>query len=341
MTDRSFRTALVAGGAGFVGSHLCDRLIADGLRVICMDSLLTSTLDNLRELLREPHFSFIEHDIVQPLPAELRADLVFNMACAASPPLYQLDPIHTMMTSVVGTNNLLVFAAETGARLLQASTSEVYGNPTLHPQPEHYFGNVNPIGPRACYDEGKRAAETLCFDYLRHGLADVRVGRIFNTYGPRLRACDGRVISNMVSQALADESITIYGDGSQTRSFCYVEDLLEGLLRLAFYEEALEHPVNIGNPQEISIAEVAELVRRLVGSDAPIIFCPLPVDDPCRRCPDITVATRLLAWQPKIDLQDGLKRTISWFRENSERTAHSMVLRASSSSTDRTIKIER
>jgi len=341
MTDRSFRTALVAGGAGFVGSHLCERLVADGLRVVCMDSLLTSTLDNLGELLREPRFSFIEHDIIQPLPAGLRADLVFNMACAASPPLYQLDPIHTMMTSVVGTNNLLVFAAETGARLLQASTSEVYGNPTLHPQPEHYFGNVNPIGPRACYDEGKRAAETLCFDYLRHGLADVRVSRIFNTYGPRLRACDGRVISNMVSQALADEPITIYGDGRQTRSFCYVDDLVEGLLRLASYEEALEHPVNVGNPQEISIVEVAELVQRLVGSDAPIIFCPLPVDDPCRRRPDITVATKLLAWQPKVDLPDGLMRTISWFRENRGRTASPIVGRPPFSGANQTIKIER
>jgi UDP-glucuronate decarboxylase len=317
MTARSYRaTALVAGGAGFVGSHLCDYLIAEGFRVTCVDSLLTSTLDNLSRLLREPRFNFVEHDVITPLPRGLTADFVFNLACAASPPLYQLDPVHTMMTSVVGTNNLLSFAAEQGARLLQASTSEVYGNPTVHPQPESYFGNVNPVGPRACYDEGKRAAETLCFDYLRQGMADVRVVRIFNTYGPRLRASDGRVVSNMISQALAGDPITVYGDGSQTRSFCYVDDLIDGFMRLMQHEEALSHAVNLGNPAELKIAEIATMIRRLTGSDSPIVFGPLPTDDPCRRRPDISLAKELLDWQPRIDLEEGLQRTIAWFRNN-------------------------
>ena len=311
----SSETALVAGGAGFVGSHLCEALLAEGSRVVCLDNLQTGTMDNLRTMLRDPRFSFIEHDIIQPLPRALSADLVFNLACAASPPLYQLDPVHTMMTNVVGTNNLLAFAAEQGARLLQASTSEVYGDPDVHPQPESYHGNVNPCGPRACYDEGKRAAETLCFDYLRQGLAEVRVARIFNTYGPRLRASDGRVISNMIAQALAGASITVYGDGTQTRSFCYVDDLVEGLLRLMRHEARLNHAVNLGNPNELSIAETATTIRRLTKSSSPIVFRPLPVDDPCRRRPDIGLAQRLLGWQPEIALGQGLERTIAWFRE--------------------------
>jgi UDP-glucuronate decarboxylase len=306
-------TAVVAGGAGFVGSHLCDHLIADGYRVVCVDSLLTSTLANLAGVLREPRFSFIEHDVINPLPRGMTADLVFNLACAASPPLYQLDPIHTMMTNVVGTNNLLSFAAEQGARVLQASTSEIYGNPAVHPQPESYAGNVNPTGPRACYDEGKRAAETLCFDYLRQGVADVRVARIFNTYGPRLRASDGRVMSNMISQALAGEPVTIYGDGSQTRSFCYVGDLIDGFMRLMQHEPAPQHPVNLGNPDEITIADVAGIIRLMTGSSSEIVFCPLPVDDPCRRRPDIRLAREILGWQPRIALQAGLRRTIDWF----------------------------
>ena len=270
-------------------------------------------MDNLDGLLREPRFSFIKHDVVNPLPRGLTADLVFNLACAASPPLYQLDPIHTMMTSVVGTNNLLALAAEQGARFLQASTSEVYGNPEVHPQPESYFGNVNPVGPRACYDEGKRAAETLCFDYQRQGMADVRVARIFNTYGPRLRASDGRVISNMVSQAIADDAITVYGDGSQTRSFCYVDDLVEGFMRLMLHEEPLAHPVNLGNPTELRIVEIATMIRSMTGSGSPIVFRPLPTDDPCRRRPDIGIAQKLLGWQPRIGLEQGLARTIAWF----------------------------
>ncbi|WP_284945472.1 UDP-glucuronic acid decarboxylase family protein [Acidisoma cladoniae] len=320
MKTRSFRTALVAGGAGFVGSHLCDHLIAAGYRVTCLDSLLTSTMDNLRGLLRDSRFSFVEHDVINPLPRGLTADLVFNLACAASPPLYQLDPVHTMMTSVVGTNNLLIFAAEQGARLFQASTSEVYGNPTVHPQPESYFGNVNTVSPRACYDEGKRAAETLCFDYLRQGMADVRVARIFNTYGPRLRASDGRVVSNMVSQAIAGEAITVYGDGAQTRSFCYVDDLIDGVMRLMLHEAPLMHPVNLGNPTELPIVEIAAMIRTLAGSSSPFVFRPLPVDDPCRRQPDITLARALLQWQPRIGLTQGLERTIDWFREVQEQT---------------------
>ena len=314
MMARSARaTAVVAGGSGFVGSHLCDYLIADGYRVICVDSLLTSTLDNLAGVLREPRFSFIEHDVINPLPRGMSADFVFNLACAASPPLYQLDPVHTMMTNVVGTNSLLSFAAEQGARFLQASTSEIYGNPTVHPQPESYTGNVNPTGPRACYDEGKRAAETLCFDYLRQGVADVRVARIFNTYGPRLRASDGRVVSNIVSQALAGEPVTIYGDGSQTRSFCYVDDLIDGFMKLVRHERALQQAINLGNPTELRILDIATMICRMTASDSPIIFGPLPVDDPCRRRPDITCAREILGWQPKIGLEEGLQRTISWF----------------------------
>ena len=314
MSARSARaTAVVAGGAGFVGSHLCDHLVAEGYRVVCVDSLLTSTLDNLSAVLREPRFSFIEHDVTNSLPRGMTADLVFNLACAASPPLYQLDPVHTMMTNVVGTNNLLSFAAEQGARFLQASTSEVYGNPAVHPQPESYAGNVNPTGPRACYDEGKRAAETLCFDYLRQGLADVRVARIFNTYGPRLRASDGRVVSNMISQALAGEPVTVYGDGSQTRSFCYVEDLIDGFMKLVRHEPALQQAINLGNPTELRIADIATVIRRMTGSGSPIAFCPLPVDDPCRRRPDITRAREILGWQPQVGLEEGLQRTIDWF----------------------------
>jgi UDP-glucuronate decarboxylase len=313
MTGGARQTAVVAGGAGFVGSHLCDHLIAEGYRVVCVDSLLTSTLGNLDGVLREPRFSFIEHDVINPLPRGMMADVVFNLACAASPRMYQLDPVHTMMTNVVGTNNLLSFAGEQGARFLQASTSEVYGNPEVHPQPESYAGNVNPTGPRACYDEGKRAAETLCFDYLRQGVADVRVARIFNTYGPRLRESDGRVVSNMISQALAGDPVTVYGDGSQTRSFCYVEDLIDGLTKLMRHESALPHPINLGNPAELRIAEVAKVIHRMTASGSQIVFCPLPVDDPCRRRPDVRLARETLGWQPRIGLEDGLRRTIDWF----------------------------
>ena len=314
MTAKSARaTALVAGGAGFLGSHLCGRLVADGYEVVCVDSLLTGTFDNLSGLLREPRFKLIEQDIISPLPHGLTAHLVFNLACPASPSRYQLDPIHTMMTNVVGTNNLLSFSAEHDARFLQASTSEVYGNPAVHPQPESYCGNVNTTGPRACYDEGKRAAEALCFDYLRKSMADVRVARIFNTYGPRMHASDGRVVSNMISQALAGEPITIYGDGSQTRSFCYVDDLIDGLFKLIRHEAAPPHAINLGNQDELSITAMAAVIQRLTGSRTPIVYCPLPADDPCRRRPDITLARELLAWHPRIALEEGLRRTIAWF----------------------------
>lgn len=313
MSTRHIPTSLVAGGAGFIGSHLCAYLLGLGHRVVCVDNLMTGTTANLSEFAADPCFSFIEHDIIAPLPGGLRADYVFNLACAASPPLYQRDPIHTMMTNVVGTNQLLAFAAQQGARLLQASTSEIYGDPQVHPQPESYLGNVNPIGPRACYDEGKRAAETLCFDYKRMSLADVRVARIFNTYGPRLRPTDGRVISNMVSQALAGDSLTIYGDGSQTRSFCYIDDLVRGLAILMLHDKAPQRPVNFGNPAEITIAEIAVIIRRLTGSSSLIVFRPLPVDDPQRRRPDITTAQNILGWNPRIGLEQGLKQTIAWF----------------------------
>jgi UDP-glucuronate decarboxylase len=314
------RTALVTGGAGFIGSHLCEALILRGFRVICLDNLQTGSLDNLHELVRETRFDFVTHDITVPLPRGLAAGLVCNLACAASPPLYQRDPVHTMMTSVVGTNHLLAFASAQGARLLQASTSEVYGDPAVHPQPESYLGNVNPIGPRACYDEGKRAAEALCFDYQRQHRTDVRVARIFNTYGPRLRASDGRVISNMIAQALSGRPITIYGDGTQTRSFCYVDDLVQGVLRLVLCETPPPRPVNLGNPEEHAITELAAMVLRLTGSASPVVFQPLPMDDPCRRRPDISLALTHLGWRPAVELCEGLLHTIAWFNERATAT---------------------
>lgn len=308
------KTAIVAGGAGFLGSHLCEALLDRGFAVICLDTLNTGCLANIADLVDHNAFEFIRHDIINPLPPGLTAHLVFNLACAASPQLYSRDPVHTMMTSVVGTHNLLAFAAQQGARFLQASTSEIYGNPEVHPQPEHYFGNVNPTGPRACYDEGKRAAETLCFDYQRQGLAEVRVARIFNTYGPRLAASDGRVVSNMIAQALRGEDMTIYGDGSQTRSFCFVSDLIAGFLALIAHDEPFDHPINLGNPNEITIAELAALVTRMTQTSSRAVFRPLPQDDPCRRQPDITAARTLLGWSPKVDLEMGLSLTIDWFR---------------------------
>jgi UDP-glucuronate decarboxylase len=313
VTNSAAGTAIVAGGAGFVGSHLCERLIAEGYRVNCLDSLLTGSTQNLERLVREPRFTFIEHDVVSPLPAGFGADLVFNLACAASPPLYQIDPVHTMMTNVVGTNNLLAIAAQQGARLFQASTSEVYGNPTVHPQSESYCGNVNPIGPRACYDEGKRAAESLCFDYLRQGKVDVRVARIFNTYGPRLRSGDGRVIPNLVSQALAGLPLTIYGDGSQTRAFCYIDDLVEACMRFMQHEAPPAHPLNLGNPVELPIIDLAKLVRKVTGSASSIVFGPLPEDDPSRRRPDIALARKHLGWEPVVGIERGLEHTVAWF----------------------------
>lgn len=305
---------LVAGGAGFIGSHLIDRLLAKDARVVCLDSFVTGTMDNIRHWEREPRVSVIRADVIDPLPLSLRPDVVFNLACAASPPQYQADPIHTLLTSVVGTRNLLALSAETRARFVQASTSEVYGDPQMHPQTEAYCGNVNPIGPRACYDEGKRAAEALAFDYRRTRQADVRVARIFNTYGPRMRPDDGRVVSNLVTQALAGADITIYGDGSQTRSFCYIDDMVEALVRLAGLDAAPAGPINLGNPAEITVREVAEKVLALSGSRSRVVHRKLPVDDPQRRRPDIARAVEVLGWRPSVGLSAGLERTIAWFR---------------------------
>jgi UDP-glucuronate decarboxylase len=307
---------LVAGGSGFVGSHLCERLIDDGAVVCCVDNLQTGSRDNLRRIETHSRFSFVQADIVAPLPAKLtrtRFDRIYNLACAASPPLYQSDPEHTLLTSVVGTDQLLKLAERDGGRLLQASTSEVYGDPVAHPQPESYWGNVNCTGPRACYDEGKRAAEALCFDFERLGRAEVRVARIFNTYGPRLSAHDGRVVSNLVSQALAGEDITVFGDGSQTRSFCYVADLVDGLVRLMEHPASPGGPVNLGNPAELTICDLVELVLDLTGSSSQVGYRRLPVDDPRRRKPDITRAVALLGWSPTTSLENGLRKTIAWF----------------------------
>ncbi len=305
---------LVAGGAGFIGSHLIDRLLVHGASVVCLDSFVTGTIDNVARWEREPRLTVIKSDVIDPLPVSLRPDVVFNLACAASPPHYQADPVHTMLTSVLGTRNLLALAAETHARFVLASTSEVYGNPLEHPQSESYWGHVNPIGPRACYDEGKRAAEALTFDFARTSHADVRVARIFNTYGPRMRADDGRVVSNVVTQALAGADITLYGDGSQTRSFCYVDDLIEALMRLASLESPPAGPINIGNPSEITVRELASRVVDMSGSRSRIVHRPLPVDDPQRRRPDISTAIDVLGWKPMVDLDTGLARTIEWFR---------------------------
>ena len=307
---------LVAGGAGFLGSHLCDRLLAEGAQVVCLDSLLTGQLANLEGAMRRPGFEMVKADIIDPLPARIASgpfDRIYNLACAASPPLYQADPEHTLLTSVVGMRNLLLLAERTGARLLQASTSEIYGDPDVHPQPESYWGNVNSTGPRACYDEGKRAAETLAFDFDRLGRAQVRVARIFNTYGPRLSAADGRVVSNLISQALAGEDVTVFGDGRQTRSFCYVDDLIGGLMALMEHQGPQPGPVNLGNPREMTILELVEMVLSLTGSSSRVVHRPLPTDDPKRRRPDISKAAALLGWAPTTPVERGLRATIRWF----------------------------
>jgi len=302
---------LVTGGAGFLGSHLCDRLLERGDEVICVDNFFTGRKANIAHLVGHPRFELIRHDIVYPL--FLEAERVFNLACPASPVAYQYNSIKTIKTSTVGMVNVLGLAKRCRARIVHASTSEVYGDPDVHPQPETYWGHVNPLGPRSWYDEGKRVAESLCMSYHAvHGL-EVRIVRIFNTYGPRMDPFDGRVVSNFIRQALAGEPLTVYGDGSQTRSFCYVDDLVDGLLRMMEVEET--GPVNLGNPEETTIRAVAELVMRLVGSDAAILEEPLPEDDPRRRCPDITRARELLGWEPVTDLETGLARTIEAFRE--------------------------
>jgi UDP-glucuronate decarboxylase len=312
------KRALVAGGAGFVGSHLCDALLRQGWQVVCLDSLLTGSEANLAGFRHDPNFRFVKSDITEPLPpamAEASFDEIYNLACAASPPAYQIDPEHTMLTSVLGTRHLLQLAERHGARLLQASTSEIYGDPLQHPQSESYCGNVNPTGPRACYDEGKRAAETLCFDYDRQGRATVRVARIFNTYGPRLCPEDGRVVSNLVKQALEEGDLTIYGDGRQTRSFCYIDDLVRGLIALMRFEGRQPGPVNLGNPHEVTMLELASTVLALTESGSTLRHLPLPIDDPRRRRPDIAKAKRLLGWAPEISLERGLAATIDWFRQ--------------------------
>ena len=302
---------LVAGGAGFVGSHICRRLIDEGHEVICVDSYQTGQRANLVDLLRDPRFEAVRHDITAPIL--LDADLILNLACPASPPHYQSDPVRTMRTSVIGTMNLLELARSLKVPLLQASTSEVYGDPLIPLQEEGYWGNVNPIGIRSCYDEGKRAAEALCFDYRRQYGTDVRVARIFNTYGPGMRPDDGRVVSNFLVQALRGEPLTVYGDGTQTRSFCYVSDLVDGLLRLARVKPAPEGPVNLGNPVEFTMLELARLVLEHTGSASPIEFRPLPQDDPRQRRPDITRARTLLGWEPRVPLREGLAPTAAHF----------------------------
>lgn len=303
---------LVTGGAGFLGSHMCDRLIKDGNDVICVDNLFTGSKDNIRHLLGDPYFEFIRHDITQPIFVE--CDQIYNLACPASPKWYQKDPIYTFKTSVYGAMNCLGLAKRTGARVLQASTSEVYGDPRIHPQDESYWGNTNPIGIRSCYDEGKRAAETLFFDYYRKHGVNIKVIRIFNTYGPRMDVGDGRVVSNFIVQALKNEDITIYGDGNQTRSFCYVDDLIEGMIRLMNSREGFTGPVNVGNPEEYTIKELAEIVIELTESSSKIIYEPLPSDDPVRRKPMIDLARNEFGWEPQTKLLDGLRKTIEYFR---------------------------
>jgi len=305
------KRVLVTGGAGFLGSHLCERLIADGHDVLCVDNYFTGRKDNIAHLLGNSNFEALRHDVCFPLYVEV--DEIYNLACPASPIHYQFDPVQTTKTSVIGAINMLGLAKRVKAKVFQASTSEVYGDPTVHPQTEAYRGNVNPIGPRACYDEGKRCAETLFFDYYRQHKTRIKVVRIFNTYGPRMHPQDGRVVSNFIVQALRGEDITVYGDGSQTRAFCYVDDLIEGWVRLMNTGDEVTGPINIGNPMEIPVRELAERVIRQVGSKSKLVFRPLPVDDPLQRCPDITQAKKVLGWEPKVALEVGLEKTIAYF----------------------------
>lgn len=306
------KKVLVTGGAGFIGSHLCERLISEGNRVVCLDNMFTGSYENISALLKHPDFEFVNANVINPLDFDV--DRIYNLACPASPIHYQYDPIMTAKTCVLGAINVLELAKKTNARVLQASTSEIYGDPAVHPQTEDYRGNVNPIGPRACYDEGKRIAETLFFDYRRQYRVDGRVVRIFNTYGPKMLENDGRVVSNFIVQALKGKDITVYGCGLQTRSFCYVDDLVDGLIR-TMEKDNFSGPVNLGNPAEKTILQLAELIIQLTGSASKIVFGELPVDDPVRRKPDISLAKSVLGWSPKVSVSEGLEKTIAYFKE--------------------------
>ena len=312
MASSSLKRILVTGGAGFLGSHLCDRLVAQGHDVICLDNFFTSQKNTVAHLLGKPNFELIRHDVIQPIFLEV--DEIYNMACPASPPHYQYNPVKTLKTSVIGAINLLGLAKRTRAKILQASTSEIYGEPTVHPQPEAYWGNVNPIGIRSCYDEGKRCAETLFFDYHRSNKVNIRVIRIFNTYGPRMHPYDGRVVSNLIVQAIGGQDLTIYGDGKQTRSFCSVDDLVDGIMAMMNGPDSFVGPVNLGNPGEFTINELAKLVLELTGSKSKIVHLPRPKDDPTQRRPDNSLAKRMLNWEPKVSLREGLGKTIEFFK---------------------------
>lgn len=303
---------MVTGGAGFLGSHLCERLLQDDCDVLCVDNFFTGTRDNIAHLLENPHFEVLRHDITFPLYVEV--DEIYNLACPASPVHYQFDPVQTTKTSVLGAINMLGLAKRCKATIMQASTSEVYGDPAVHPQPETYWGHVNPIGPRSCYDEGKRCAETLFFDYFRQHRMRIKVARIFNTYGPRMHPNDGRVVSNFIVQALQNQPITIYGDGTQTRSFCYVDDLIDGFVRLMASADEVTGPVNLGNPEEYTMLELATMIKTLTGSRSEIVFQELPEDDPRQRQPDIAMAASQLNWSPQVKVQDGLQKTIAFFK---------------------------
>lgn len=307
------RRVLVTGGAGFLGSHLCERLLNEGAHVTCLDNLFTGSKRNINHLLDHPNFDFIQHDVTNPI--FLQVDQIYNLACPASPVHYQYDPVHTIKTSVLGTLHVLGLAKRVKARILHASTSEVYGDPEVHPQPESYWGRVNPHGTRACYDEGKRCAEALLFDYHRQHGVPIKIARIFNTYGPRMHPEDGRVVSNFICQALRGDPISIYGNGSQTRSFCYADDLIDGFIRLMESDECFTGPVNLGNPQEFTILELAKQVIRLTGSNSKLQYKPLPLDDPKQRRPDISLAKEILSWRPKVELRTGLKKTTAYFSE--------------------------
>lgn len=303
---------LVTGGAGFIGNHLCRRLLNEGNYVICLDNFFTGLKQHIEDMLDNPNFELVEHDIVDPI--DIECEQIYNLACPASPPHYQHDPVKTMKTSVLGILNMLELAKKQGATILHASTSEVYGNPLVHPQQESYWGNVNPIGIRSCYDEGKRAAETLLMDYHRQYGVDIRIIRIFNTYGPNMDPKDGRVVSNCIMQAIKGEDITIYGDGSQTRSFCYVDDLVDGAIRMMNNDKSFIGPVNLGNPSERTVLNLAQMVLEMTGSKSKLSFMPLPSDDPIKRKPDITKAQQMLGWEPVVDIKDGLSNTIEYFK---------------------------